>query len=100
MNKSIVIFFIISLVLFTALIKNSSKKIEEEILIVQENLRDLKKQSGDLKLEFGYLSSAEKILEFQSKYFEQDLTQKDIFSINIIKKKSEKLEVKDLKFGE
>ena len=83
MKKVFIIFFILILIFFTSFIKNSTKKIEDEILIVDENLRDLKKELGDSKLEFDYLSSAEKLLKFQSMYFEQELIQQDI---NLIKK--------------
>tara|TARA_B100001057_G_scaffold199926_1_gene200610 strand:+ start:187 stop:498 length:312 start_codon:yes stop_codon:yes gene_type:complete len=83
MKKVFIIFFILTLIFFTTFIKNSTKKIEDEILIVDENLRDLKKELGDSKLEFDYLSSAEKLLKFQSMYFEQELIQQDI---NLIKK--------------
>ena len=83
MKKIFIVFFILILIFFTTFIKNSTKKIEDEILIVDENLKDLKKELGDSKLEFDYLSSAEKLLKFQSMYFEQELIQQDI---NLIKK--------------
>ena len=83
MKKVFIIFFILTLIFFTTFIKNSTKKIEDEILIADENLKDLKKELGDSKLEFDYLSSAEKLLKFQSMYFEQELIQQDI---NLIKK--------------
>ena len=37
------------------------------------------------KLEFDYLSSAEKLLEYQSLYFEKELNKKDISEIKNIK---------------
>ena len=84
MNKIFVITLILSLILLTAFIKNSTKKIEDDILVKKENLRDLKKELSDSKLEFHYLSSAQKLLEYQSLYFEQDLIQKDINQIKIL----------------
>ena len=83
MKKIFIVFFILILIFFTTFIKNSTKKIEDEILIADENLKDLKKELGVSKLEFDYLSSAEKLLKFQSTYFEQELIQQDI---NLIKK--------------
>ena len=50
---------------------------------------DLKKELGDTKLEFNYLSSAEKLLDYQSMYFEEDLAQKDIKEIKILIKNSD-----------
>ena len=96
MKKFSIISLILFLILFTALIKNSTKKIEDETFTVKESLIGLKKELGDTKLEFNYLSSAEKLLDYQSMYFEEDLTQKDIKEIQILVKNLEILEIKDL----
>ena len=96
MKKFSIILLILILILFTAIIKNSTKKIEDEIFTVKESLIGLKKELGDTKLEFNYLSSAEKLLDYQSMYFEEDLTQKDIKEIQILVKNLEILEIKDL----
>ena len=98
MNKIFVITLILSLILLTAFIKNSTKKIEDDILVKRENLQDLKKELSDSKLEFHYLSSAQKLLEYQSLYFEQDLIQKDINQIKILEKTPQGIRLKKLKF--
>lgn len=98
MNKIFVITLILSLILLTAFIKNSTKKIEDDILVKKENLRDLKKELSDSKLEFHYLSSAQKLLEYQSLYFEQDLIKKDINQIKILEKTLQGIKLKKLKF--
>ena len=98
MNKIFIITFILSLILLTAFIKNSTKKIEDDILVKRENLQDLKKELSDSKLEFHYLSSAQKLLEYQSLYFEQDLIQKDINQIKILEKTLQGIKLKKLKF--
>ena len=85
MKKFSVILIIFFLVLFTAIIKNSTKKIDDEIFITKENLRILNKEFEKMKLEFDYLSSAEKLLEYQSLYFEKELNKKDISEIKNIK---------------
>ena len=84
----------------TAIIKNSTKKIEDEIFAVKESLRVFENELGDTRLEFEYLSSTEKLLEYQSKYFEEDLTQKDIDSIKTLIKKSNDLFISDLNIFE
>ena len=99
MNKIFVITLILSLILLTAFIKNSTKKIEDDILVKKENLQDLKKELSDSKLEFHYLSSAQKLLEYQSLYFEQDLIQKDINQIKILEKTTQGIKLKKLKFS-
>ena len=98
MNKIFIITFILSLILLTAFIKNSTKKIEDDILVKKENLQDLKKELSDSKLEFHYLSSAQKLLEYQSLYFEQDLIKKDINQIKILEKTLQGIKLKKLKF--
>tara|TARA_Y100001935_G_scaffold203721_1_gene172417 strand:- start:255 stop:542 length:288 start_codon:yes stop_codon:yes gene_type:complete len=85
MKKFSVILIIFFLVLVTTIIKNSTKKIDDEIFITTENLRILNKEFGKVKLEFDYLSSAEKLLEYQRLYFENELNKKDISEIKNIK---------------
>ena len=85
MKKFSVILIIFFLVLVTTIIKNSTKKIDDEIFITKENLRILNKEFGKVKLEFDYLSSAEKLLEYQRLYFENELNKKDISEIKNIK---------------
>ena len=96
MKKSIIIFFIMFLILFTALIKNSTKRIDDEIFITEENIRTLKKDFDNIKLEHDYLSSAEKLLKFQNLYFDNELIKKDIKEIKIIEKIRDDLEIKQL----
>ena len=49
------------------------------------------------KLEFEYLSSSEKLVSFHDLYFGNELKQKNIQEINIIKKKNNKLNFEQLK---
>ena len=79
-SLAIVIFF---LVLSTAVIKNTTKQIEDEIFTVKENIRVLNSEFENISLEYNYLSSAEKLLEYQSLYFEDELIQKNINDIKI-----------------
>ena len=100
MKKIVVITFIFLLIFSTAIIKNSTKKIEDEIFAVKESLRVFENELGDTRLEFEYLSSTEKLLEYQSKYFEKDLIQKNIDSIKTLNKKSNDLFISDLNIFE
>ena len=74
---------IFSLILLTAIIKNTAKQIEDELFTTGENLRVLKSEYENILLEHDYLSSAKKLLEFQSLYFEDQLIQKNIKNIKI-----------------
>ena len=100
MKKIVVIVFIFLLIFSNAIIKNSTKKIEDEIFAVKESLRVFENELGDTRLEFEYLSSTEKLLEYQSKYFEKDLTQKNIDSIKTLIKISNDLFISDLNIFE
>ena len=83
MKKFAIVFLILFLILSTAIIKNSTKRFEDEIFVIQENIQILEKEYENMKLEFDYLSSAEKLLEYQSLYFEDQLVQKKIENIKI-----------------
>ena len=98
MKKFSIIFLILSLILFTALIKNSTKRIDDEIFVIKENIRSLKKDFENIKLEYDYLSSTEKLLEFQNLYFDDELVKKDIQEIKTINQSSEKLKIEKFKF--
>ncbi len=97
MKKFLTTSLILFLILFTALVKNSTKKIEDKIFTVQENLRSLDKEYENIKLEFEYLSSSEKLIKFQDLYFKDELIQKNIEEIKIIEKNLDKLNIKKLK---
>ena len=83
MKKLLLASTIIILVLTTAIIKNTTKKIEDKIFAYKESVRLLKSDLENIKLEYDYLSSAEKLLEYQSLYFEDQLVQKKIEDIKI-----------------
>ena len=99
MKKFFFISLILSLIFFTAFIKNSTKRIDDEIYIVKENIRLLKKDLENVKLEFNFLSSAEKLNEYNELYFNSELTKKNIKEIKIIHKKLDKIEIEQLRFS-
>ena len=88
MTKFIVFALIFSLIVSTSLIKNSTKDLDDQIYSISENILFLENRLEDSKLEFDYLSSSEKLLEYQKLYFEKSLikkTLKDKKTIKIIK---------------
>ena len=97
MKKIFLVLIIFSLILSTAIIKNSAKKNEDKIFTVKENLRVLNSEYEKIKLEHDYLSSSEKLLEYQSQYFEDELIQKNIENIKVFKVKNKNKKIKDLK---
>ena len=91
MKKFIVISTILFLILFTAFIKNSTKRIDDEIFAVKENINILKNEFNDLKLEYVYLTSGKRLMKFNLEFFKEDLITKSKNEIQIINK----LETKD-----
>ena len=92
-------FIIFSLIISITLIKNSTKKIEDEIFSIEESLRVLNLNYNDVLLEHNYLNSSERLLEFQSLYFDNELSQKNINEIKILIKKENEIFIKDLEMA-
>ena len=97
MKKIITISLIFSLILITSFVKNSTKKIDEKLFELKENISDLNLELNNVKLEFDYLSSPEKLLSYQNLYFENKLTQKSINEIEIIDFTKEKILTNNVK---
>ena len=97
MKKIGLVSVILLLILFTAIIKNTTKQIEDELFIIKENLRILKSEYENILLEHDYLSSSEKLLEFQFLYFEDQLIQKNIKNIKIYNISKNKKSIEELK---
>ena len=96
MKKFSLVAIILLLILSTAIIKNTTKQIEDELFTAKENIRVLKSEFENISLEYDYLSSAEKLLKYQSLYFEDELIQKDIKDIKVYNITKEK-KIKDFK---
>ena len=93
--KKIALVSILILILITSLVKNSTKEIEDKIFTINENIRSLKAEFGDVMLEYNYLSSPEKLIELQSQYFENDLIKVDITEIKKIATNDYHLKITD-----
>ena len=99
MKKFFVTLFVFSLIFSTAIVKNSTKRIDDEIFVLKENIRDLKKNFENTRLEFDYLSSTEKLLQFQNLYFDNELIKFDIKEIRTITRKNNEIEIGQLNFN-
>ena len=97
MKKIGLILIVFLLILSTAIIKNSAKKTEDNIFTVKESLRVLSSEFDKIKLEHDYLSSSEKLLEFQLQFFEDELIQKNIENIKVFKIQNKDKKIQDLK---
>jgi hypothetical protein len=92
-KKISLVIVIFLLIISTALIKNSAKKNEDKIFTVKENLRFLNSKFKKIKLEYDYLSSPDKLLEYQALYFDDELIKKDIQSFKKIEIINDKIAI-------
>tara|TARA_B100001173_G_C15615197_1_gene390593 strand:+ start:199 stop:504 length:306 start_codon:yes stop_codon:yes gene_type:complete len=97
MKKIALAFVVFSLILSTAIIKNTAKKIEDEIFTVKESVRILRSELENVSLEYDYLSSAQKLLEYQTLYFEDELIQKNIKDIKTFNISENQKKIEDFK---
>ena len=95
MRKLILLLSIFFLLIFTTIIKNSTKEIEKKIYNNKENLRVLKNKYEMVLTDFNYLVTPEKLMEYQYKYFENELDQVDIKKLKKITLKKNQLEIKE-----
>ena len=93
MKKLIILLSIFFLIIFTTITKNSTKEIEKQIYNIEENLRVLKNKYEMVLLDFNYLSSPKKLMEYQSKYFEKELSEINIKKINKITLKKNMIKI-------
>ena len=94
--KKLVFTIIFVLILATSLVKNSTKEIEDSIFIVNENIKPLKSEYGDVLLEYNYLSSPNKLIQYQKQYFERDLIKIDITKIKRLVEENNHIKLSDL----
>ena len=93
--KKVLFLAIFILILATSLVKNSTKEIEDKIFMVNENIRPLKSELGDVLLEYNYLSSPEKLTQYQNQYFEKNLIKIDITKIKKLTEMNTQIKVND-----
>jgi len=96
MKKIILISSIFFLIIVTTFTKNSTKKLDNQIFSIKENIRALKDKYELVLLDYNFLTSPKKLLEYQSKYFETDLIHLDITQIKEIKEENSKLVITEL----
>ena len=95
MRNYILFFSLILLIITTTIIKNSSKNLENQIFITNENINILKNKYELVLLEFNFLTSPKQLIDYQSQYFENNLISKDITKMKLIREQNEKLIISD-----
>ena len=91
MKKILSIIPIIILIILTTFTKNSTKKLDKEIFDIKEELRLLSKKYELVLLDYNYLSSPSRLLEYQKNFFENELKPIDIKNISKIKFKDQEI---------
>ena len=91
MKNFFLFFTVIFLIVTTTYTKNSTKKLENKIFITEENISVLKDKFELVLLDYNYLTSPKKLLNYQSQYFEKELSNVDIDSIKELIIKKEKI---------
>jgi hypothetical protein len=99
MIKFSVFSLILILIVSTSVIKNSTKDLDDQIYSIRENLLFLENRFKDSRLEFDYLSSSEKLLEFQKLYFENSLIKKSLKELKILEIVDNELIINELKIS-
>ena len=94
MKRLILFLSIFLLLIFTTITKNSTKEIEKQIYNTKENLRILQQKYEMVLLDFNYLSSPKKLMEYQSKYFDNELEEIDITNLNKLTLLENEIQVK------
>ena len=94
MKKLILLLSIFLLLIFTTVTKNSTKEIEKQIFNTKENLRILEQKYEMVLLDFNYLSSPEKLMEYQLRYFENELKEIDITDLKKLNLVGNEIQVK------
>ena len=92
MKKFLFFIPVIFLIVATTITKNSTKKLDKEIFEIKENIRVLEDKYELVLLDFNYLTSPKKLMEYQKLYFDSELIQNDIENLNWMKIKNDQIE--------
>ena len=84
MKKIFLIFSIFFLIAITTITRNSTKKLENKMFNTKENVRVLKDKFELVLLDYNFLTTPQKLMNYQSKYFENELISLDINEIKQI----------------
>jgi hypothetical protein len=93
MKKFLFFIPVIFLIVATTITKNSTKKLNKEIFEIKENIRVLEDKYELVLLDFNYLTSPKRLMEYQKLYFDSELVQNDIENLNWMKIKNDQIEI-------
>ena len=96
MKKLLFFIPVIFLIFATTLTKNSTKQLDKKIFELKEDLRVLQDKYELVLLEYNYLTSPKKLMEYQKKYFDNELLEADIKNLNWIETINDEIKIKKI----
>ena len=91
MKQILSIIPIIILIILTTFTKNSTKKLDKKIFDIKEDIRLSSEKYELVLLDYNYLSSPSRLLEYQKNFFENELKPIDIKNISKIEFKDQEI---------
>ena len=85
MKRFTIVLSILFLIIVTTITKNSTKSLENKIFNVKENISALSDKYELILLDYNFLTTPNKLIEYQFKYFEKDLVPININKIKEFK---------------
>ena len=82
MKKFLFFLPVLFLIIATTLTKNSTKKLDRRIFQTKENISVLENRFELVLLDYNFLTSPKKLMEYQSSFFENNLIQLNINELN------------------
>ena len=96
MKKYLFFIPILFLIVATTITKNSTKKLDTEIFRIKENIRVLEDKYELVLLDYNFLTSPKKLIEYQKLYFENELIQNDIQDLSWIKINNKEIQIEKI----
>ena len=93
MKKLLIVISILLLIAATTMTKNSTKKLDKEIYMIKENIRVLEEKYELVLLDYNFLTSPKKLMEYQKIYFENELIQRDVKNLRWININNEEIQI-------
>ena len=85
MKKFLFFLPVIFLIIATTITKNSTKKLDKDIFELKENIRILEDRYELVLLDYNFLTSPKRLMEYQKQYFDSELIEINIENLNWIK---------------
>jgi len=87
---------VIILIFATTVTKNSTKQLDKKIFNTKENISVMQDKYELLMLEYNYLTSPKKLMEYQKNYFDNELFESDIENLNWIENINNEVKIKKI----